>query len=229
MTGPASPPAPTKDARPGRNRVWFRAACAVVPFVAIFLVFVAVNHTTSGPPASSTIVTTHPVPVRPTGSGGAHGTPSSTGGTAHEPPVSTTASDAPGGSTDGAPSGDQGASADAAAWVAAHSELFGELRADATNMDADAANQDFPSLPGDCVHLQQDLQIAQGTPPVPNAFDEALWGQALGDFAQAISECPNGSALHNDVSTTSESSQNTSSGESALMTMLGDIEEKGSS
>ncbi len=203
--------------------MWFRAACAVVPFVAIFLVFVAVNHTSSRPPASSTIVTTHPVPVTPTGSGGAHDTPSSTTRTSHEPPVSTTASDTPSGGTDGAPSGDQGASADAVAWVAAHSELFGELRADATNMDADAANQEFPSLPGDCAHLQQDLQIAQGTPQVPNAFDEALWGQALGDFAQAISECPSGSAEHSDVSTTSEASQNTSSGELALMTMLSDI------
>ena len=48
-------------------------------------------------------------------------------------------------------------------------------------------------------------------------------------LARAISECPDGSAEPNDVSTTSESSQNTSSGELALMAMLSEISVKGRS
>jgi hypothetical protein len=211
------------------GRLWFRAACALIPFLAIFLVFVTVNQTSSKPLASSAAAT-HPVSETPTSSGGAPGIPASTSSTSDEPPVSTAAS-APA-SAIGSPGtragGASGDSADAAAWVTAHSGLFGELRADVTNVDADAANQEISSLPGDCGHLQQD-QVAQRTPQVPNAFDEALWGHALGDFAQAISECPSGSAAPNDVSTISEASQNTSSGELALMAMLSEISGKNAS
>ena len=231
----APPPVdPGVDSSP-RRRLWFRAACAIVPFVVILLVLVTVTQTSSKPTASSAGAT-HSVPGTSVSSGGAHGTPASTSVTSHDssdapqaPAASSTASGPSSGSA--APSASAGGaasdSAGIAVWVSAHSELLGELRVDVTNMDADVANQEFPSLPGDCARLQQDLQSAQSVPQVPNAFDQALWGQALGDFAQAISECPSGSAVHNDVSVISEASQNTSSGELVLMTMLGETKDRG--
>jgi hypothetical protein len=96
------------------------------------------------------------------------------------------------------------------------------LRADVTNLDADATNQEFSSLPGDCAHLQNDLQIAQSSPPVPSPAENALWTGALDDFSRAIAECGNGVEDH-DVSTISEAAQDTSSGGTSLTALASQV------
>jgi hypothetical protein len=85
----------------------------------------------------------------------------------------------------------------------------------------------LPSLSGDCVQLQADLQTAEGVPPVPSPSDDALWSQALGDFAQAIAQCPSGPDAR-DASKTAEAAQASSSGETSLAALLSQISGKSS-
>jgi hypothetical protein len=99
------------------------------------------------------------------------------------------------------------------------------LRADVTNLDADATNLELSSLTGDCARLQEDLRAAQSATQVPSSAADTLWAAALGDFAQAITECPTGPNDH-DVSKISEAAQTTSSGEITLTAMLSEIKGK---
>jgi hypothetical protein len=148
------------------------------------------------------------------------GSPASTG-------IAGTSAGSGSGIGSGASGGGQSDPGAGSPWAAAHAQLLGKLRTDATNLDADDANQEIASLPGDCAQLQGDLQIAQGVPQVPSQSDDVLWSAALGDFSQAIAECPNG-LDGGDVSKIAEAALASSSGESTLTAMLSQISGKSS-
>jgi hypothetical protein len=96
------------------------------------------------------------------------------------------------------------------------------LSADVTNLDADATNQEFSSLTGDSARLQNDVQLAQNTPPIPSPSEDALWNDALTDFVRAITEYANGVSDH-DMSKISEAAQDTSAGGSSLRALAAQI------
>jgi hypothetical protein len=212
------------------KRLWFRAACALVPVITILVIVSTVNGTSPRPLApSSTVARSGPGTTAGSVAAGSAGGSTSTasGGS----PASTRTNGTNGtsaGSSTGASGGGNTSDAEAGSpWAVEHSQLLGVLRTDATNLDADVANQELASLSGDCARLQEDLQVAQGMPQVPSSSDDALWSEALGDFSQAIAECPNG-LDGRDLSKISEVAQATSSGETTLTAMLSQINGKSS-
>jgi hypothetical protein len=224
----------TRNKIPLGKRLWFRATCALVPVIAIVLIVSTVNqasprplapsssvaHSSSDTSAGSVAAGNAAAGTRNAGGNAAAGT--STASASGGSPVSTGANGTAAGSGSGPSAGNPSGSAAGSPWAAAHAQLLADLRTDATNLDADVANQELPSLSGDCVRLREDLQTAQGVPQVPSTSDNALWSQALGDFSQAIAQCPNGPD-DRDLSKVSEAAQASSSAETTLTTMLSQI------
>jgi hypothetical protein len=219
VSGTPAPP----NRKPLTRQLWFRAACALAPLVAIVLVVSTANHTsprssaTSATPARTVQSTS--APSTSTTSVGAAGFGTATTIAPPGPPTSRTRSIA----SATASSGDDSSNpAGASAWGTAHSELLGELRTDVVNVAADATNGELPSLQGDCTRLQTDVQIAQTISPVPDPSGESLWNQALDDFGQAAPQCVTAAQDHN-VSEIAEAAAATSSGGTALATLANQV------
>lgn len=226
-TDPADscPPAPDT---PLTRRLWFRASCAVVPFLAILFVASTVTKSnqrvsTSTTPTSATSTTISKAPsarlprTTPT-------TPSVTVSSARTvaaasgpPATPSSASPAPGSSGSGSP-GSWTNAAGVSAWISTHGQLLGQLRNDVVNVGADTTNGELSSLPGDCAHLEADAQAAQSVPPAPDPLAASLWSQALADFTQASGECTDGLDEH-DPSAIAETGAAASSGGSTLVAL----------
>jgi hypothetical protein len=224
MSSSGPPDAP--DA-PKRRRLWFRAACAVAPFVAILLVAAVAMTTashTSRPTAAattststtsrtavrtvaSTAVTTAPASGSDETSIGAPGPPN--GAT-----TESTAADTAANRSNEAPTDAAGV----AAWEVTHATLLSELHSDVVTVGTDVTNGELSSLPGDCAQFASNVQVAQSVSAVPDPSAAALWSQALADFGQAVDDCTHGTDLH-DTSSIAEAATEANAGGSALATL----------